>query len=206
MEVRSHDELGQTAVAFQDMIRQQQHMASLLTDRLERALGRADRLFRRIAVLFIDNFKLINDGLGHGAGDRLLVAFAEHLRGCVRAGDTAARLRGDEFILLLEHIASSSEATDVAERIAELLHAPISVGDRQVVVTASIGIALNTPDHERTESILRNADLALYRAKAAGTARCAQVGASSTRSARSEASLAATIGVVSSSRRSVSAM
>ena len=148
---------------------------ALLTDRLERALERADRLFSRVAVLFIDidNFKLINDGLGHGAGDRLLVAFADRLRGCIRAGDSTARLGGDEFIFLLEDISASTEATEVAERVAEVLRAPLSVGDREVIVSASIGIALHTPHRERTESILRKADLALYRAKAAGKARWA---------------------------------
>jgi diguanylate cyclase (GGDEF)-like protein/PAS domain S-box-containing protein len=146
---------------------------ALLTDRLDRAVARADRLFRYVAVLFIDldNFKLINDGLGHGAGDRLLVAFADRLRGCIRSGDTAARLGGDEFILLLEEVSGSEEATEMADRIAELLRAPISVGDREVIVTASIGVALSTPHHDRTGSVLRNADLALYRAKAAGKAR-----------------------------------
>jgi diguanylate cyclase (GGDEF)-like protein/PAS domain S-box-containing protein len=148
---------------------------ALLTDRLERALARADRFFERIAVLFIDldNFKLINDGLGHGAGDRLLVGFGDRLRGCIRAGDTVARLGGDEFIVLLEDISTTNEATAMAERIAELLRAPMAVGDREVVVTASIGIALSTPHHDRTESVLRNADLALYRAKALGKARWA---------------------------------
>ena len=146
---------------------------ALLTDRLERALARAERQISRVAVLFIDidNFKLINDGLGHEAGDRLLVAFADGLRGCIRSGDTAARLGGDEFILLLEEVSGSEEATDVADRIAALLRAPISVGDRDVIVTASIGVALSTPHHDRTESVLRNADLALYRAKAGGKAR-----------------------------------
>jgi diguanylate cyclase (GGDEF)-like protein/PAS domain S-box-containing protein len=146
---------------------------ALLTDRLERALARAERQISRVAVLFIDidNFKLINDGLGHEAGDRLLVAFADGLRGCIRSGDTAARLGGDEFILLLEEVSGSEEATDVADRIAALLRAPISVGDRDVIVTASIGVAMSTPHHDRTESVLRNADLALYRAKAGGKAR-----------------------------------
>ncbi len=132
--------------------------------------------FRCVALLFIDldNFKLINDGLGHGAGDRLLVAFADRLRGCVRAGDTAARLGGDEFTLLLEDVNTSGEATEVTDRIAELLREPISIGDREVVVGASIGITLSTPHHDRPESVLRNADLALYRAKAGGKARRAQ--------------------------------
>jgi len=105
------------------------------------------------------------------------------LRGCIRSGDTAARLGGDEFILLLEDVSATGEATDVADRIAELLRTPISVGDREVIVTASIGIAVNTPGHDRTESVLRNADLALYRAKAAGKARWALFEASMERDA-----------------------
>jgi predicted signal transduction protein with EAL and GGDEF domain len=103
----------------------------------------------------------------------LLVGFGDRLRGCIRAGDTVARLGGDEFIVLLEDISTTNEATAMAERIAELLRAPMAVGDREVVVTASIGIALSTPHHDRTESVLRNADLALYRAKALGKARWA---------------------------------
>jgi diguanylate cyclase (GGDEF)-like protein/PAS domain S-box-containing protein len=148
---------------------------ALLTDRLERALARADRQFRSVAVLFIDldNFKLINDGLGHGAGDRLLVAFAERLKACIRAEDTAARLGGDEFVVLLEDVHDRQEATDLAERIADALRSAVSLGDREVMVSASIGVAVSTPRHDRTESVLRNADLALYRAKAAGKARWA---------------------------------
>ena len=115
---------------------------ALLTDRLERALGRADRDFGRVALLFIDldNFKLINDGLGHGAGDRLLLAFANRLRGCVRSGDTAARLGGDEFVLLLEEVETSAQAIEVADRTARLLREPLSIGDREVVVSSSIGV------------------------------------------------------------------
>lgn len=148
---------------------------ALLTDRLERALARADRHFGRIAVLFIDldNFKLINDGLGHGAGDRLLVAFADRLKACIRAQDTAARLGGDEFVVLLEDVHDRHEAADLADRVAEALQSAVSIGDREVMVSASIGVALSTPQHDRTESVLRNADLALYRAKAAGKARWA---------------------------------
>lgn len=158
---------------------------ALLADRLERALARADRHSGHVAVLFIDldNFKLINDGLGHEAGDRLLAAFADRLQGCLRSDDTAARLGGDEFIVLLDEVATSSEATDVADRIAALLCTPFSVGDREVIVTASIGVALSTPHHDRTESVLRNADLALYRAKAEGKARCTLFEASMERDA-----------------------
>ena len=106
---------------------------ALLIDRLERALARADRQSARIAILFIDldNFKLINDGLGHSAGDRLLMAFAERLQACIGTERTAARLGGDEFVVLLEDVNHSSAATAVADRIAEHLRTPISVGDRE---------------------------------------------------------------------------
>jgi diguanylate cyclase (GGDEF)-like protein/PAS domain S-box-containing protein len=157
---------------------------ALVTDRLEQALARAERASGKVAVLFIDldNFKLINDSLGHGAGDELLVTLAARLRACIRPQDTAARLGGDEFIVLLEEVVRSSEASQVAERIAESLRAPFAVGHLDVVVTVSIGVAVSGRA-DRAENVLRNADLALYEAKAAGKSRFAVFDASMERDA-----------------------
>jgi diguanylate cyclase (GGDEF)-like protein/PAS domain S-box-containing protein len=146
----------------------------LVTSRLEDALARAEQFSGSVGVLFIDldNFKLINDSLGHGAGDELLVALAGRLRACIRPQDTAARLGGDEFIVLLERLTHPDEASEIAYRIAETLRAPFVLGHLEVVVTASIGVAISTHgDH--AESVLRNADLALHEAKGAGKSRSA---------------------------------
>jgi diguanylate cyclase (GGDEF)-like protein len=128
-----------------------------------------------VAILFVDldNFKLVNDTLGHEAGDTLLRAVAERLRGAVRAEDTLARFGGDEFVVLLEEPADSVEALAVADRLADALRAPVAVEDRAMQVEASIGVALSGPGHQRPADLLRAADLALYRAKADGKARSA---------------------------------
>jgi diguanylate cyclase (GGDEF)-like protein/PAS domain S-box-containing protein len=146
---------------------------TLFHDRLERAVAHADRRHLRVAVLFLDldNFKVINDSLGHHAGDNLLVEVASRLKGCIRGGDTVARLGGDEFTILLEELENEAEAAQVAERIGESLRAPIVVGDREVFVSASIGLALSAPKRTHPDSLLRNADIAMYRSKAAGKAR-----------------------------------
>jgi len=147
---------------------------ALVTNHLEQALVRAERVSGCVAVLFIDldNFKLINDSLGHGAGDQLLVALAARLQACIRPQDTAARLGGDEFIVLLDEVFAPSAATEIANRIAEALSTAFVLGNLNLVVTASIGVAVSSPG-DRAESVLRNADLALYEAKAAGKSRCA---------------------------------
>ncbi|MGH2366569.1 MAG: putative bifunctional diguanylate cyclase/phosphodiesterase [Chloroflexota bacterium] len=148
---------------------------ALFLDRLERALARAERHHRPVAVLFldVDNFKVVNDSLGHGVGDQLLVTVAERIQTCLRAEDTAARLGGDEFTVLLEDVTAGHEAEAVAERIAATLQVPIVLQGREVVVTASIGIAFSAPGRDRPDGLLRHADLAMYRAKTAGKARWA---------------------------------
>jgi diguanylate cyclase (GGDEF)-like protein/PAS domain S-box-containing protein len=145
---------------------------SLFTDRLEHALAQADRRDQRVAVLFLDldNFKVINDSLGHQAGDTLLIEVARRLQACLRAGDTVARLGGDEFTLLLEQGVHAEAADRVADRIADALRAPIHVEQRDVFISASIGIALSTPRRTAAGSLLDNADTAMYQAKAAGKA------------------------------------
>ncbi len=146
---------------------------ALLTDRLEHALARADRHQESVAILFLDldNFKVVNDSLGHNAGDELLFAVAERLQECLRPADTAARLSGDEFVVLIEDVAEESEATGLAERLDRHLQAPFELGDQDVYVTPSIGIALGTSSDDLSDDLLRKADIAMYRAKSRGKAR-----------------------------------
>jgi diguanylate cyclase (GGDEF)-like protein/PAS domain S-box-containing protein len=145
---------------------------ALFMDRLGHALTRADRLETKVAVLFtdLDNFKVINDSLGHKAGDQLLVAVAERLQACVRPADTVARLGGDEFTLLLEGVAGVSDAAKVAERIAQDLQAPFALEAQEVFATTSTGIAVSSSTQEQPTDLLRHADLAMYQAKSKGKA------------------------------------
>src|SRR5215208_6062008 len=145
----------------------------LFMDRLEHALTRANRRGNKVAVLFtdLDNFKVINDSLGHEIGDRLLVAVAERLKACLRPEDTAARLGGDEFTILVEDIASVDEGVQIAERIADILRPPFALEEQEVFATTSTGIALNSTAQEQAADLLRHADLAMYRAKRRGKAR-----------------------------------
>lgn len=159
--------------AFHDALTNLPNRAFFL-DQLARALQAAARTGREIAVLFLDldDFKRINDSLGHDAGDQLLVAVADRLRQGLRSGDTAARLGGDEFTVLLEQVASRNEALQLADRIADRLSEPFTLSGRAVFITPSVGIAFGTAADEPAE-ILRAADLAMYRAKARGKARVA---------------------------------
>ena len=144
---------------------------ALFMNRLGHTLDRAERS-EKAAVLFLDldNFKLVNDSLGHEAGDSLLVSVAERLRACLRAEDTAARFGGDEFTVLLEGVTDATEAARVADKITQALLEPFVLDSREVFVTTSIGIVLGTSGRERPTDLLRNADVALYRAKANGKA------------------------------------
>jgi diguanylate cyclase (GGDEF)-like protein/PAS domain S-box-containing protein len=145
---------------------------TLLADRLEHALARADRRRALVAVLFLDldNFKVVNDSLGHEVGDQLLIAVAERLRACLRPEDTVARLGGDEFAVLLED-ADRGRAIRVAERVTQELHAPFRIGGHEVFVTASVGISLGTSARRRRlGDLLREADQAMYRVKQCGKA------------------------------------
>jgi diguanylate cyclase (GGDEF)-like protein len=138
----------------------------LFHDRVSHALARTQRRPGRLAVLFIDldDFKNVNDTLGHGAGDQLLTTVAERVRACIRPGDTAARLGGDEFALLLEDIVTDDDAVRIAERLLDGLAVPFTLRQRELTLTASIGIAVNGPG-ESVEELLRNADVAMYTAK-----------------------------------------
>jgi diguanylate cyclase (GGDEF)-like protein/PAS domain S-box-containing protein len=140
----------------------------LFTERLERALSRTRRRGHKVAVLFLDldNFKVINDSLGHETGDRLLVAVGERLRGCVRHEDSIARFGGDEFTILLENIETPKDVTRVTKRIVKTLEAPFLLDGRELFVTVSIGVALGDAEHAKTpKDLLRDADIAMYRAK-----------------------------------------
>jgi diguanylate cyclase (GGDEF)-like protein/PAS domain S-box-containing protein len=142
---------------------------ALLVNRIEHALERARRSGDDVALLFLDldDFKTINDSLGHAAGDELLVEIAARLQETLRSADTAARLGGDEFALLLEDTKGIAGATIAAERLIEAVARPIQLGSTEVLGRASIGIVFGTPG-ETAGDLLRNADVAMYRAKSAG--------------------------------------
>jgi diguanylate cyclase (GGDEF)-like protein/PAS domain S-box-containing protein len=147
---------------------------NLLMERLEFAIQRAKRAETDCyAVLFLDldRFKVINDSLGHLAGDQLLVAIAQKLRSILRATDLAVRLGGDEFVILLEEVNSIQEVVRATERIFNELRSPLVIKDREVYITTSIGIVLGTPDYTQASDVLRDADIAMYRAKSRGKER-----------------------------------
>jgi diguanylate cyclase (GGDEF)-like protein len=142
---------------------------NLFLDRLQHALSVAARRETSIAVLFLDldQFKLVNDSLGHAAGDELLAAVAPRIEGALRPGDTVARFGGDEFAVLAEDVGNERGATRIAERVAEALARPFILREREHFVSASIGIAIGE-GKEAPEALIRDADSALYRAKERG--------------------------------------
>jgi diguanylate cyclase (GGDEF)-like protein/PAS domain S-box-containing protein len=147
---------------------------SLFLNRLEHSMQRRRRSGEEaISVLFLDldNFKLVNDSLGHQAGDKLLVAVADRLRDFVRTSDTVARLGGDEFVILLEAADSPTYACSVAERILEILQTPFKIDNKDFTLSASIGIVMVTAEHTCSADVLRDADIAMYRAKSLGKGR-----------------------------------
>ncbi|MBD0319763.1 MAG: bifunctional diguanylate cyclase/phosphodiesterase, partial [Gemmatimonadetes bacterium] len=145
----------------------------LLMERLSGALDRGRRRGGGTALLFLDldRFKLVNDSLGHVVGDEFLVAIARRLQACVRPEDTSARLGGDEFVVLLDGIGGLSDATGVADRIQDAVGQAFALAGHEVFTSASIGIVLSTNGYDEPEELLRDADLAMYRAKARGKAR-----------------------------------
>jgi diguanylate cyclase (GGDEF)-like protein/PAS domain S-box-containing protein len=144
----------------------------LLADRLNHALVRLGRHTNPVAVLFvdIDNFKVVNDSLGHDQGDRVLTIVADRLSATMRPGDTVARFGGDEFVVLCDEIRDEAEASAIAKRVEAVVGAPFSLDGRDHLVTVSIGIALTTDRHALAADLLRDADAAMYQAKADGRA------------------------------------
>jgi diguanylate cyclase (GGDEF)-like protein/PAS domain S-box-containing protein len=145
---------------------------SLFRNRVEHALDLARRSNERIAVLMIDldNFKNVNDSLGHDVGDRLLQTAAQRLVKCTRAADTVARLGGDEFAVLLEGVATAENAERIAVAVTDAFRLPLHIDGSDLTVSASVGVALSEPGND-TEHVLRNADIAMYNAKSAGKGR-----------------------------------
>ena len=158
--------------AFYDRLTKLPNRA-LFMDRLEHALQRGRRRNTDLAILFfdLDNFKVVNDSLGHQVGDELLVEVAARLQKCLRTEDTVARLGGDEFTILLEDCNGVDGAMQVAERIGLKLLLPFNVEGHELFATASIGIAVCSTGTDSPDDLLRNADLAMYRAKNDGKAR-----------------------------------
>ena len=147
---------------------------TLLQERMELAIeqaqGNSEYMY---ALLFIDldRFKTINDSLGHLIGDRLLIAVSRLLQECLRESDIVARFGGDEFVILLDGIAQLSDATTIAERIQQKLRSPLTIDKHHIYTGASIGIVLSTSGYQNPDDIMRDADIAMYRAKARGKAR-----------------------------------
>lgn len=149
---------------------------NLFLDLVKRSFARARRHEGyTFAVLFLDldHFKAVNDGLGHAAGDELLLQVARRLQLCLREGDTLARQGGDEFTVLLDDVKDPADAQRVASRIQEATSQPLEISGHEVLATTSIGIALSAPSYVRPEDLLLDADTAMYRAKAQGRARTA---------------------------------
>ncbi len=169
--VKSQQKL--TRHAFHDTLTGLANRA-LMTNRLEHALKRARRTARlRLAVLLLDldRFKRVNDTLGHMAGDSLLITIARRLEAVVRDVDTVARLGGDEFVILLDGISAPRDALHIARRILEDVRHPVRLNGHEIVTSASIGIVFSGGEHHATDELLRDADLAMYRAKELGRGR-----------------------------------
>jgi diguanylate cyclase (GGDEF)-like protein/PAS domain S-box-containing protein len=142
---------------------------TLLRDRLEVFIERAKRSHEDLAVMMVDldNFKRVNDSLGHQAGDTVLCEISQRLKACIRKSDTVARMGGDEFVILLPDLHSVADAQDICQKLLASVAKPIRVGGHNIVVTASVGISL-FPDCEDVDALFKNADLAMYTVKARG--------------------------------------
>lgn len=147
---------------------------SLFLDRLIVALAHASRHRYKLAVLFLDldRFKQINDSLGHSMGDELLKTAAQRIRNCIRAEDTVARFAGDEFTILIHIIGRAEDAGKIARKVLDAMSLPFTLGEREVVVTSSVGIAIYPNDGIDAETLVKNADVAMYRAKQEGRDNC----------------------------------
>jgi diguanylate cyclase (GGDEF)-like protein len=186
--IERKDEIGSLLDDFNELIlwrkkaeRQMEYLAHhdtltglpnrvLVQDRFVQAKSRADRDGTKLALLFLDldGFKTINDSLGHGVGDALLRQIAERLGGCVRDSDTISRLGGDEFLVLLSGIASADDTGPVLLKVLERLHEPVRVEARELSTSVSIGVSIYPDDGRDFDTLLKKADMAMYRAKDAG--------------------------------------
>ena len=170
-QVRASEELARRALT--DPLTRLPNRA-LLQDRLSQALARLSRETTLLAVMFldVDRFKLVNDGFGHDAGDKLLVAIASRLSAAVRSTDTVARFGGDEFVVVLEHLGDVPNVRAFGERLVAAVAAPVRLDTGEVSPSVSIGIACTSDSASNPGWLLRDADLAMYRAKGAGGGRC----------------------------------
>lgn len=145
----------------------------LLIDRIEQSIVRMRRDSNySFGVLFmdLDGFKVVNDSMGHATGDKLLINFAQKLKSCIREIDTVARLGGDEFVILLDGCTSGDSLVQTAQRVIQMLATPYKIGDQYAYLGASLGIVPGSPDYDDPSDLLRDADLAMYEAKALGKA------------------------------------
>ena len=140
---------------------------SLLSDRIELSIAHSHRTHRWTSVMLLDldRFKLVNDSLGHDAGDTLICEVANRLSHCLRPGDTAARLGGDEFAVVMSDLSDEKDTIQLAQKLLDSLNQPVLISGRQITISASLGIAICPRDGESPQMLIRNADAAMYRAK-----------------------------------------
>ena len=143
---------------------------ALFKDRFQHAIAVARRTDKPVGVMFIDidRFKVINDSLGHEGGDAVLVEAARRIRACLRASDTACRIGGDEFVVILEHLSSTEDAAQAAKRLIGKFSEPMKIGDREIIATASIGIAIHPGATKDVQRLLKDANAAMHEAKETG--------------------------------------
>ena len=143
---------------------------ALLTDRLTQSIALAQRHRKKVALMFLDldNFKEINDSLGHSVGDQLLQSAAKRLEACLRHSDTVSRHGGDEFVVLLSEVEAARDAPRAAEKLLKVMAEPHLIGDHRLTITLSIGISIYPDDGDEAEAVLANADIAMYHAKRGG--------------------------------------
>ncbi len=143
---------------------------TMFSDRLSQALAQAQRYNRRLALLFVDldGFKIVNDTFGHEVGDVLLREIASRLRACLREGDVIGRIGGDEFVVLIEEFGEPEQLALVARKVLETMAQPVAVRGQECRVTASVGISAYPQDGKDSQTLLKNADSAMYRAKEQG--------------------------------------